>query len=229
MNRAFDDLFGIAGAFDNVEMAGRTDKWILDEVAARVGITLTRDDVERFRDQYRSRLLEALLESVAQPSTLRPFDTLDAWGVPNNVERQKGVLPGVQRLLDTIDVRGDIFPGLLTGNSEDGARIKLEHFDLWRYFRCGAFGDEVANRNHLFEIALQRAQANGAPHVRPADVVVVGDTVLDVACAKEAGARSVAVATGPSDGETLRQCGADLVMDDLSDTNAFLRFVFVQT
>ncbi len=221
MNRAFDDLFGIAAAFDGIEMAGRTDKWILDDAAARVGLTLSRADVERFRDRYRSRLLEALPESVAQPST-------EGRGV-SSVEQQKGVLPGVQRLLDAIDQRGDIFPGLLTGNSEEGARIKLEHFDLWRYFRCGAFGDEVANRNHLFEIALQRAQANGAPHVRPTDVVVVGDTVLDVACAKEAGARSVAVATGPSDVETLRQTGADLVMCDLSDTNAFLRFIFVQT
>jgi phosphoglycolate phosphatase-like HAD superfamily hydrolase len=58
--------------------------------------------------------------------------------------------------------------------------------------------------------------------------VVVGDTVLDVACAKSAGARCVAVATGLADVETLGQAGADLVLHDLSDTEAFLRFVSVQ-
>jgi phosphoglycolate phosphatase-like HAD superfamily hydrolase len=208
MNRAFDDLFGIGHAFDGIQMAGRTDKSILDDAAARAGITLSGDNVERFRDRYCARLLEALPEP-ASP---------------------KGVLPGVQHLLETIDDRrSDIFPALLTGNSEAGARIKLEHFDLWKFFRCGAYGDDVTDRNHLFDIALGRANACGAPRVKPADVVVVGDTVLDVACANQAGARSVAVATGPSDVETLRRSGADLVMADLSDTNEFLRFIFVQT
>jgi phosphoglycolate phosphatase-like HAD superfamily hydrolase len=217
MNRAFDDLFGIAGAFDSVQMAGRTDKWILDDAAARAAITLTADDVDRFRDRYRIRLVEALPEPGLPPST-------HARGALSIVEGPRGVLPGVWNLLETIDRCADIFPGLLTGNSEEGARIKLEHFDLWRFFRCGAFGDDVADRNQLFDVALQRAEACGVREVRPADVVVVGDTVFDVACAQAAGARSVAVATGPSDVETLRQSGADLVMHDLSDTSAFLRF-----
>jgi phosphoglycolate phosphatase-like HAD superfamily hydrolase len=207
MNRAFDDLFGIAHAFDGIQMAGRTDKWILDDAAARAGIALSDDTAERFYDRYCARLVEALPE---------PAD-------------RKGVLPGVRNLLETIDGREDVFPALLTGNSEAGARIKLEHFDLWKFFRCGAYGDAVAERNHLFEVALERARACGAPAVQPADVVVVGDTVLDVACARAAGARSVAVATGPSDVETLRRSGADLAVPDLSDTNAVLRFIFVQT
>jgi phosphoglycolate phosphatase-like HAD superfamily hydrolase len=222
MNRAFDDLFGIAGAFDSVPMAGRTDKWILDDAAGRAGITLTADDVDRFRDRYRSRLLEALPEPGLPPST-------HARGALSVVEGPKGVLPGVRGLLEIIDERAEIFSGLLTGNSEEGARIKLEHFDLWKFFRCGAFGDDVADRNYLFEVAVRRAQACGARDVRRAEVVVVGDTVLDVACARAAGARSVAVATGPSDVETLRASGADLVLADLSDTSAFLRFVSVQT
>ena len=207
MNRAFDDLFGIAHAFDGIQMAGRTDKWILDDAAARAGIVLNDDSAGRFHDRYCARLLEALPE---------PAD-------------HKGVLPGVQNLLETINGRADVFPALLTGNSEAGARIKLEHFDLWKFFRCGAYGDAVTDRNHLFDVAVERARACGAPFVQTADIVVVGDTVLDVACAHAAGARSVAVATGPSDAETLRSSGADLVMADLTDTDAFLRFIFVQT
>ncbi len=207
MNRAFDDLFGIPDAFDGIPMAGRTDRWILDDAAARTGVDLSGDTFERFRERYFARLLEALPEP--RPDTC--------------------VLPGVRDLLEAIDARGDIFPGLLTGNCEEGARIKLEHFGLWKFFRCGAYGDAVTDRNHLFDVAVKRAEACGAPRVTPGDVIVVGDTVLDVACAQAAGARSVAVATGPVDAATLKSGGADLVMHDLSDTDAFLRFVFVQT
>jgi phosphoglycolate phosphatase len=207
MNRAFEDLFGISGAFDGVEMAGRTDKWILEDAASRAGVDLSGENFQRFRDRYFARLTETLREPAPG----------------------KGVLPGVRRLLETIDMRDDIFAVLLTGNCEDGARIKLQHFDIWKFFRCGAYGDEVTDRNHLFEIALERAAACGASAARPDEVVVVGDTVLDVACARAAGARSVAVATGPCDLETLRKSGADVVMRDLSDTEAFFRMVGVQT
>jgi phosphoglycolate phosphatase-like HAD superfamily hydrolase len=207
MNRAFDDLFGIADAFDGIQMAGRTDKWILNDAAARAGVDLSGDNLERFRRRYFARLAEALPE----PSP------------------DKRVLPGVRELLETIGARDDIFPGLLTGNCEEGARLKLEHFDLWRFFRCGAFGDDLADRNHLFDAAVQHAEECGWRRMASEHVVVVGDTVLDVACARAAGARVIAVATGPSDVDTLRQSGADLVMRDLTDTGAFLRFVFVQT
>jgi phosphoglycolate phosphatase-like HAD superfamily hydrolase len=207
MNRAFDDLFGIADAFDGIQMAGRTDKWILDDAAARAGVDLSGGNFERFQRRYFERLAEALPEPAPE----------------------KGVLPGVQNLLETIDARDDIFVGLLTGNCEQGARLKLEHFDLWKFFRGGAYGDDVADRNHLFDVALQRAEACGWSRVPPQDVVIVGDTVLDVECARAAGARSVAVATGPSDVDTLRHNGADLVLRDLTDAETFLRFVFVQT
>jgi phosphoglycolate phosphatase len=206
MNRAFEDVFGIAGAFDGIEMAGRTDKWIIDDAAARAGVDLTGDNFDRFQLRYFSRLTDALREPAPG----------------------KGVLPGVRRLLETIDQSDHVFAALLTGNSEEGARIKLQHFDIWKFFRCGAYGDDVADRNHLFEVAIQRAEACGAPRVAAHEVVVVGDTVLDVACAKAAGARSVAVATGPCDVDTLRKSGADVVVRDLSDTAGFFRTLGVQ-
>ena len=52
MNRAFDDLFGIPDAFDGIQMAGRTDRWILDDAAARAGVDLSGDTFERFRERY---------------------------------------------------------------------------------------------------------------------------------------------------------------------------------
>lgn len=207
MNRAFEDLFGIAGAFDAVVMAGRTDRWILNDAAARSGVDLSGDNFHRFRERYFTRLSDTLREPAPR----------------------KGVLPGVRRLLETLDARDDVFCALLTGNCEDGARIKLQHFDIWKFFRCGAYGDDVTDRNHLFDIAMERTLACGVPRVAPSDVVVVGDTGFDVACAKAAGARSVAVATGPCDVETLRRSGADVVVRDLNDTEAFVRMLGVQT
>lgn len=207
MNRAFEDLFGIAGAFDGVVMAGRTDRWILNDAAARAGVDLTAENFRRFRERYFTRLADTLREPAPR----------------------KGVLPGVRSLLEILDAREDVFCALLTGNCEDGARIKLQYFDIWKFFRCGAYGDEVIDRNHLFDIAMERTQACGVPRVTPGEVVVVGDTVLDVACAKAAGARSVAVATGTCDIDTLRRSGADVVMRDLNDTEAFVRMLGVQT
>lgn len=207
MNRAFHDVFDIASAFDDVPMAGRTDRGILAEGARRAGIDLSEDDVRRFRVRYCERLHEAL-------------------AVPDSGHgSQKTILPGVRTLLDALSEEGDVFAALLTGNCEAGARIKLEHFDLWKFFRCGAYGDEATDRTELFDVAMERVAACGAPSVPPGDVVVVGDTVLDVACARAAGARCVAVATGPFNADALAGAGADVAWNDLSDTSAFLTFL----
>ena len=203
MGRAFEDLFGIAGAFDGIQMAGRTDKWILEDAAARAGVSLTDSTLQAFRRRYCERLIDALPEPGPR----------------------KGVLPGVQSLLESLAALPNVFLALLTGNCEDGARLKLEHFGLWRFFRCGAFGDDARERSQLFPVVMARAHTCGAAGVSPRDVIVVGDTALDVACAVAAGARSVAVATGPSDVDTLKRSGADVVVADLTDTSAFLHLL----
>jgi phosphoglycolate phosphatase len=200
MNRAFEDVFRVAAAFEGVPMHGRTDRGLLEDALARNGIVLEDGLLGRFRDRY----FERLRKTIHEPGP------------------RKGPMPGVRDLLDALDARPDVFLALLTGNYEQAARIKLEHFDLWRYFRCGAYGGDVVDRNELFPLALSRAYGCGAPRLPASDVLVVGDTVLDVACAAAAGARSVAVATGPSDVETLRLSGADVVLEDLGDAAAFL-------
>jgi len=207
MTRAFEDTFGIPSALEGIPMAGRTDAGILAAAAARAGMTFGAADRRRFHARYVERLRQALPES-SKPSC---------------------VLPGVRPLLEALSVRPDIFLALLTGNCEEGARLKLEHFDLWRFFRCGAFGDETAERTDLFAVAMQRARECGAPDVPPANVMVIGDTELDVAVALAAGARSVAVATGSSSLAALRQSGADVVLDDLGDLNAFLELLSLRS
>ena len=203
MNRAFAELFGIARGFEGIPMAGRTDPIIVSEALARAGIDATEAGVARFRERYFARLAEEL-------------------GVP---APRKGMMPGIRPLLDVLEARPDAFLALLTGNYAEAARIKLGHFDLWRYFACGAFGEDAAERAQLVEVALRRCRALGSPEVAPGDVFVVGDTPLDIACAKANGAKAIAVATGPYAAAQLRESGADVVFEDFSETTGFLAFV----
>jgi phosphoglycolate phosphatase len=198
MAAAFEEVFGIPDGFAGVSMGGRTDAWILAQAAAAHHVTHASEQLAQFRDVYLSRLST----EVHQPGP------------------RKGVMPGVRPLLDTLAARDDVILALLTGNAEHGARVKLEHFDLWRYFTCGAFGDDVVERNALLPLAVARVAACGAP--APTSVVVIGDTPFDVEVAREGRARSVAVATGSHDVDALRATGADAVLPDFSDLAATL-------
>jgi len=200
LSRAFEELFAVTNALDGVPLAGRTDSWIVAAVAAARKLRLDVHTVERLRSAY----LRYLPTELAEPGL------------------RKGVMPGVRSLLQALSTRDDAYVALLTGNFEEGARIKLEYFDLWRYFPCGAFGDNAPERNGLLPRALARVRACGGPVVDPGAVVIVGDTPLDVAVAVAGGARSVAVATGTSDVATLSASGADVVLNDLSDVPAAL-------
>jgi len=201
MNRAFAEVFGIPGAFKHVELAGRTDTSILGDAFERQRMTAGPSEVRAFRERY----LVCLREEVPLPG------------------RNKRVLPGITPLLDALAPEPRVFLGLLTGNYADAAEVKLGHFDLWRYFRCGAFGEDAHDRNHLVPVALGRAREQGLPeHVEAEHVVVIGDTPRDVACAHAHGARVIAVATGQYTSDALAQAGADVVFDDFNDTEAVL-------
>jgi phosphoglycolate phosphatase-like HAD superfamily hydrolase len=200
MARAFEDVFGLQHGMASISMAGRTDAWIVAQMAANHGLACTAEIFQRFHDAY----IGHLLEEIHKPGP------------------QKGVLPGVRAVLDVLADHGGAHLALLTGNFERGAQIKLEYFDLWQYFGAGAFGDRTHDRNSLLETALTRVAAAGGPSITPAETVIVGDTPLDVAVALAGGARSLAVATGSYGVETLRASGADVVVEDLMDIETVL-------
>ena len=215
MNRACEELVGHPLALDGIPVAGRTDRIILTDVVARAGHALDGGLLDRLREEYISNLRE----EIERPGRTQSFESLGARG------GVKAVMPGIRELLDVLERRQDVFLGLLTGNFEAGARIKLEHFDLWRYFRCGAFGDDAADRNELVPFALERARRCGLPDISPADILVVGDTPHDVACALAVCATPVGVATGGFTVEQLRESGAEHVFQDLSRTSEFLNLL----
>ena len=200
LTRAFDEMFGVPDGFTGIPVAGRTDPLIVDEALARAEVTAGPVERERFRARY----CDLLEEEIVHPGP------------------RKGVMPGVRVLLVELSTRPEICCALLTGNFARAARIKLEHFELWSFFACGAYGDDAPERDHLVPIAVERARQRGIDVQVPTQVIVVGDTPLDVQCATAAGARSVAVATGGFDEHVLRANGASAVLTDLSDTAAFI-------
>jgi phosphoglycolate phosphatase len=202
MNRACEEIIGHVDALQDVPLAGRTDWSILHDTLSRIGHELDERLFAELKDSYLKHLATEILEP--------------GRGV-------KAVMPGVREVLDELDKGDDLFLGLLTGNFEQGARIKLEHFDLWRYFRCGAFGDDAADRNALVPFAVKRARTHGVPELPPSHIFVVGDTPHDVACALAAGAVPIGVATGSSSVEHLRASGAEIVFRDLSDVGEVVK------
>ena len=204
MNRAIEETLGHADGLNGIPLAGRTDWSILVDAVGSIGREIDDPLLHTLRDRY----IANLAVEIQHPGK----------GV-------KAVMPGIRELLDELAARDDVFVGLLTGNFEEGAKIKLGHFDLWRYFTCGAFGGDAADRNALVPFAVERAQQCGLPQIATTDVLVVGDTPHDVACAHAAGAVPVAVATVGYTFDQLRASGSDIVFPDLSDTRAFLRLL----
>lgn len=196
MNRAFGDLFGAPQALDGVPVAGRTDRAIVSEVLAKIGQRAEPETIIRVRDEYCRHLPDALADPASRPM---------------------GVLPGVTDLLEHLESRDDVVTGLLTGNFVAGAEIKLGHFDLWRRFAFGAFGDDHTERRALVPVAVTQAVRQGHTTFEPDRIVVIGDTPLDVDCAHAYGARAIAVATGMYPMDVLRECNAALTVETLAD------------
>ena len=215
MNRACEELVGHPRALEGIPVAGRTDRIILTDVATRAGHSLH----DGLLDQLRERYIAYLRTEMEEPGRLQSFEYLG----PRSAI--KDVMPGIRELLDVLNRRDDVVLGLLTGNFREGARIKLEHFDLWRYFRCGAFGDDSPDRNDLVPFAVERARECGLDDIEPSRIFVVGDTPHDVACARAVGAVPVAVATGGFSADQLRESGADVVYRSLADPAPFLKLI----
>ncbi|MEF9476225.1 MAG: HAD hydrolase-like protein [Candidatus Mariimomonas ferrooxydans] len=118
----------------------------------------------------------------------------------------------------------DAVLGLLTGNLEQGAKIKLKAFNLNEYFLVGAFGSDHEDRDRLLPVALEKFSRRGLSFSL-GDCIVVGDTPLDVQCARIHGARCLAVATGPYTKEQLLNTDADIVFDTLEDIERCMKFI----
>lgn len=201
MEIAFEQIYGITNGFSGIHMMGRTDPAILRESLGNHGLTPDAEDFERFRELY----FKTLESEILQP------------------REGKRVCAGIRDLLDVLKDRSDVLLGLLTGNWRTSALLKLRYFSLDAYFKLGAFADDSEDRNALVPVAVERARELLDSELSANDAIVIGDTPLDVACAKPHGAVTVAVATGFHALEALEATEADFVFKDLSDTAAVVQ------
>lgn len=204
MTRAFANTFGVGDGFKHASFGGRTDSFLLSQALQTAGLPDTAENHARFRDAY----LPLLEEEIQHDGT-----------------GHKGLMPGARELVEALGDHDHLHLALLTGNYRQAAEIKLTYFELWDYFEWGAFSDDAADRNALVPIARQRAEIYDVPPEALERVVVIGDTPHDIECARVAGARSLAVATGGHSLEELRAAGADMVLADLSDTGRVLKLL----
>jgi phosphoglycolate phosphatase len=197
LTRALEETYVTPGAIDRFDFRGRTDLAIVHELMTDAGLAADRiragvDDCFRVYVRELTRLI----------------------GDGSQVH----LMPGVAEIVRRLGARPDAFVGLLTGNIEAGARIKLAPTGLWPFFRVAAYGNDDADRRRLPAIARERARALG--HDFSFDrITIIGDTPHDVECARCCGATAVAVATGQYRADQLSSCEPHLLFDDLADVD----------
>ena len=189
--QAFKEAFGWEQSVEHINFYGETDLNVFRRICRERGVESTPEMESAFFDRLAPALDSRLAEN---PPSLHP-----------NVGCLLKRLSGICRM------------GLVTGNIESTAWIKLRRAGIDRYFSFGGFGCGHADRA---EIARQALRASG--EASPGKVFLIGDTPNDINAAQVNGFVSIAVATGGFDVCSLEQAGADFVFEDLSDTECVL-------
>ena len=200
VHQAMVDVFGATGP-QHHPFDGKTDPQIVHELGTMAGIA------ERV---IHERMTVAL-------DTYYGYLEADITGTPDTVR----LLPGVTSLLDALEARTDVMLGLLTGNIEPGAALKLRAVDIApERFVVGAYGSDAPSRPALPAIAQSRAAARLGSEIPGSRIVIIGDTPHDLTCGREIGARAIGVETGRFRAVDLHPYQPLAVFRDLTDTSA---------
>lgn len=199
MARALEETYGTRGGIEHYDFRGKTDPRAVFDILGQAGIA------------------DAVIADRLAACFRRYVDELEALiGDGSGIV----VLPGVAEVIHALGARDDVILGLLTGNIEPGARAKLRPTGLWPRFPIGAFGSDDADRRRLPAIACRRTQELLGCEMPFERVTIVGDTPLDVDCARACGAIAIAVATGHHTAAELAECEPDLLLADFADIDA---------
>lgn len=198
LKEVLQEQFGISDDLRGIEIAGKTDTGIVRQILQKQNIAVNDKTTAAFLDLY--------VEFLAR-----------------ELPRRNGtILPGVHELLQRLRARPQNVLGLLTGNVERGAKLKLSHYGIWDFFEFGAFADDHHDRNQLGAFAQRRAQEKHAIDFAAANIDVIGDTPHDIACGKAIGARTIAVTTGSFTREQLAGFKPDRIVDNFSAVDAVI-------
>jgi phosphoglycolate phosphatase-like HAD superfamily hydrolase len=192
--RAFEELHGIPADIGEYTDAGMTDP---DVGAKTFAAVLHRDPTPHELALLIQRRLEHLPEAIAESEGYK-------------------VLPGVPERLRELSHAGHLL-GIITGNGDGAAYIKLARGDLSRWFTFGAYAGVGLQRSDIVRTAVERAEATVGRNVPNTEIYVIGDTPLDIEAAHAVGCTAIAVATGHYDRAALRDAGADHVLATLEE------------
>lgn len=192
------EVYGTTGPIASHSFAGKTDPQIARELLWADGI---EDDVI---DRGLAGLWQVYLRELRNELALADHETT--------------VLPGVRRLLALLGGIGDVLLGLLTGNIEGGAKLKLESASLNGAFRVGAYGSDRELREELPALAVERAFDLTGVRFQAREIVIIGDTPADMTCGAGLDVHAFGVATGHFDEAELRAAGAHTTLPDLGNT-----------
>ncbi len=192
--KVFATEFNAVDGFKRLKFGGRTDVSLVREFFSLHQIPATPENFERFFERYVFWLDHILRRS------------------------QSEVCPGVWDFIRASRALAQRpLLGLLTGNIRLGAEIKLRRLQLWQEFATGAFGDDHEDRDQIAAIAWQRGSQALKEDLRPEQVLVIGDTPLDIGCARAIGAKVLAVATGNVSLEELKAHQPDWAVRSLGE------------
>jgi phosphoglycolate phosphatase-like HAD superfamily hydrolase len=191
--RAFLELYGVEANIEEHTHAGMTDPEIAEIVFREV---IGRDGSAEERAEAIAGYLSHLQDAVDESAGYQ-------------------VMPGIEGLLPRLAAAG-ILLGIVTGNIESAAHIKLARGDLNRYFAFGGYGSDSRSRTELTKKALQRGGMVSGKPLDPERTIAVGDTPRDVKAGHGAGIRVVGVATGSYSVEELEEASADWALENVS-------------
>jgi len=192
--RAFDELYGVPADIGQYTDAGMTDP---DVGAQTFAAVLHREPTPHELAKLIQRRLEHLPQAVADSEGYK-------------------VLPGVPERLKQLSRAGHLL-GIITGNGDGAAHVKLQRANLSRWFTFGAYASAGLDRAGIVRQAVQRGEAMLGQDVPNSDIYVIGDTPRDIEAAHAAGCSAIAVATGHFDRAALEEAGADHVLETLEE------------
>ncbi|MFY9618636.1 MAG: HAD family hydrolase [Pyrinomonadaceae bacterium] len=200
-----ESVFGTAGSLGEMMVSGMTDLQIIEEALRGEGIT--REQISAKKDDLMRSYIEQMKLAVGNGAHI-----IEA-------------MPGAREALQAVHDHPRYQSGMLTGNIEPAACLKVEITGLAEFFTLpGAFGDESFDRRDLPALAVQRINEQLGANLSPEQFIVIGDTPNDVACARHFGTRVVGVGTGRIHSyEELRACQPDALLKDLLDVDLFIR------
>lgn len=199
------NVFGTAGCLPELIVSGMTDLQIIEESLRGEGIT--REHISARKDQLQTSYIAEMKRAIRDGAHV-----IEA-------------IPGARGALEAVHKHPRYRSGLLTGNIEPAAHLKVESVGLAEFFTLpGAFGDESFDRRDLPAKAAQRINEHLGAKLEPEQFIVIGDTPNDVACARHFGARVIAVATGRMhSADDLQACNPDALLSDFLDVERFMQ------